>query len=188
MKRLLSACLAVLTAPLAAAQLDGLTRTPEAFIAAAEQGLAAELGLLDGGSLTRALRRAALQGRPVRLLLDPGALETRREGVDLAALTPTVQVRWMERAGSPLRRLIGRDGKQLLWRAVAPAQRADAAHAVAIKRFEDAWAAAAEALTEEQGLEVELKRLPDPSETEPHFIRRREIGAREESHADPSDP
>lgn len=160
----------------------------EDFVAGSAEGLDAVLSLLDGGALTQALRKLARSGAPLRLILDPAHAESRREGAALAALTPSAQLRWAEGAGQPLRRLIGRQGSQLVWRAGKAPSRADGAHGLAQGRFEAAWQAATAELPAGLRLEDELKRLPDPSEDQPHFIRRREAAAREEDHANPQDP
>lgn len=160
----------------------------EAYAARCSGGLDAELGLLDGGTLTQALRRLALQGAPLRVLLDPSALETRREGEALLALTPSVQVRWSGKAAHPFRRLLGAQKEQLLWKAGSEPSRADAVWDFASKRFEAAWAAATPDLPEALRLEDELRRLPDPTESQPHFIRRKEGASREADHEDDQDP
>lgn len=181
--------LAALTAGLGASQPQALSpaaKTPEDF-SASVRGLDAELGLLDGGSLTQALRKLAGEGRPLRLLLDPSSAATRREGAALAALTPSTQVRWKKGAGRPLRRLLSHDGGLLVWKAWAPPERADGVRPQALQRFEQDWVLASSELPEDLNLEDELKRLPDPSVNEPHIIRRREAGASEEGHEDPTD-
>lgn len=184
-----------LTAGLGAAEPAPLSPTaapgPEAFVAECGEGLDAELSYLDGGTLTQALRALALKGAPLRLLLDPATIETRREGSALAGLTPTTQVHWQDRAGKPLRRLIGRHG-QWAWRAGLGGSRADGARDLAAQRFEAAWTVASPGLPEGLALEDELRGMPDPSEDQPRIIRRREAGAQPEesgpeSHADPAD-
>jgi hypothetical protein len=163
--------------------------SPEAFIAAAVARLDAELGLLDGGSLTGALKDQAASGRPLRLLLDPGNPETRREGSALAALSPSVQVRWMESAGRPHRRLLVDGARQMLWRPGGDATRADAAVEVALQRFEAAWAAAMTSLPSHLRLEDQLQSLPDPREQTPHIIRRKDSATKEATtHEDDQDP
>ncbi len=58
------------------------------------RSLDAELSLLDGGPLSLALGQAAARGVHLRLLLDPREGDTRFEGAALAALSPSVEVRW----------------------------------------------------------------------------------------------
>lgn len=183
---------AFLAAPLpaedvAALAVSATVESAEAFALSQSAGLDADLSLLDGGSLTQALRSLALQGVPLRAILDPTLSDTRREGSALGALTPTAQVRWLVGAGKPLRRLIGRE-KQLLWRPGADPSRADGAREAALQRFEAAWTAAAAGLPEALSLEDELQKLPDPSEAQPRIIRRREAGARQESENEDEDP
>jgi hypothetical protein len=154
------------------APLSPSAQAPEAFAAGAE-ALDAQLGVLDGGVLTQALRGLARKGAPLRLLLDPAQRGTRREGQALAQLSPSAQVRWLEGAGQPLRRLLSPVG-QLVWRAGEDAARADGGLAKARERFEHAWAAAKKRLPESQRLEDELRGLPDPREGVPHLSRRRD--------------
>lgn len=171
--------LAVLALGLAAPwTVSAATPTAQAFVAAAVQGLDAELRLLDGGNLTKALRDLALGGAPLRVLLDPSLESSRREGARLAALGPTVQVRWLEGSGTPVRRLLSADG-HLAWRPGRPPGRSDATLPLARERFARAWERALRAPPEGLLLEDELKGLPDPSEGTPRIIRRREAGARE---------
>lgn len=195
MKAAFLALALVLAAGLGAAEPAPLSPTaapgPEAFLPECGDGLDAELSYLDGGTLTQALRALAQTGAPLRLLLDPTTVETRREGAALARLTPSTQVHWLEGAGKPLRRLVGRHG-QWAWRAGQSGSRADGARDLAAQRFEAAWAAAAAALPEGLALEDELSGMPDPSEGQPRIIRRKEAGAQPEeseteSHADPAD-
>lgn len=188
----LGLCLALAGAGSGAEQAQGLSPSaqelPEAYVARCSVGLDAELGLLDGGTLTQALRGLVAQGVTVRLLLDPASLDTRREGQALAALSASAQVRWSPKAGRPIRRLIGAQQEQMLWRSGAGPSRADGAWRAAESRFEAEWAKATPDLPEALRLEDELKRLPDPTEDQPHFIRRKDAAAREDSHADDQDP
>lgn len=158
--------------PAASAALSPTAQAPESFAAEAAS-LDALLGRLDGGALTQALRALALKGAPLRLLLDPAQAETRREGLALSRLTPSAQVRWLEGAGKPLRRLLSPAG-QLLWRPGNDASRADDGLARARKRFEREWQGAALSLPEGQRLEDELHGLPDPRVGVPHLSRRRD--------------
>lgn len=176
------------TAEAAQAAHGTAPETSEAYVGRCKQGLDAELGLLDGGTLTQALRRLAAQGTPLRLLLDPDAMETRREGESLLALTPSTQIRWSGKAAHPFRRLLGAQHEQLLWKAGTEPSRADGAWGIALKRFELDWAAATPDLPEALRLEDELHRLPDPTESQPHFIRRKEGASKEAGHEDDQDP
>jgi hypothetical protein len=169
-----------------AALLSPSAQSREDFVAASASGLDASLSLLDGGPLTHALHALALSGTAMRLLLDPAQADTRREGAALAQLTPTAQVRWLPRAGSPMRRLLRPDA-QLLWRGGAEPSRADGALSAARQRFDADWARAAQSLPEAQRLEDELKRLPDPSEGTPHLSRRKDAVDRSKDDADPED-
>jgi hypothetical protein len=176
--------------PLAAAGPKGSTPAakPEDFIAAATGGVDGELGYLDGGRLTQALRRHGALGRPLRLLLDPRSADTRREGLRLAALSPSVQVRWADDAGRPQRRLWADSKRLLRWRPGSEPRWDDAGAAAAALDFEARWARAALEPPRHLRLEDQLQALPNPYEQTPHITRRREGVAKDESHADAEDP
>jgi hypothetical protein len=135
----------------------------------------AELGSLSGGPLSRALEAAARSGRALRLLLDPTLASTRMEGERLASISPCAQVRWD--LGPLLRRRWLRiDGTlQLVWRSGTLPQTLSATSEAG--RFEDAWKPAGRRPPEAMRLKDLLFALPDPRETSPHYVRRRDGGA-----------
>lgn len=162
--------------------MGAAAETAEAFVAASRGGLDAELGFLDGGSLTQALLAAAKTGLPMRLLIDPTERSSREAGYALQAASATAQVRWSRNAGRPQRHLLSDGSRHMHWRAGTDPWRADATYALALDRFEKAWKNAEETLPQAQLLEDDLQRLPDPSEKDPHFIRRREGAAKDDEH------
>jgi len=141
----------------------------------ARVGVDAELGALGGGPLTLALRKAARRGLSLRILLDPSQADTRALGAGLAALSATAQVRWHPGA-QDLRRWLRLDqARQLAWyageNASAPASEG------AARRFERDWQGAWREIPESYRLNEQLRALPDPSETSPHYVRRAGNGA-----------
>ena len=158
-------------------------------VSAAARSLDAELSLLDGGPLSLALGDAARQGRRLRLLLDPRESDTRAEGAALAALSPTVQVRWSRAAGEPLRWILADGSLALAWGADAAARdgsgralREECSQA----RFDRAWDQASASLPMGLRLSDQLHALPDPRVADPHYIRRRQGAEDGEDHADPA--
>jgi hypothetical protein len=175
-------------APSAAATATTGQSAAEA-VSKAARSLDAELSLLDGGPLSLALRQAAREGRRMRLLLDPAESDTRAEGAALAAVSPTVQVRWSRAAGVPFRWILADGDLALAWDAEAGARnRADRAlrEACSRTRFDQAWAQASQGLPEGMRLSDQLHALPDPRVADPHYIRRRQGSEDGEDHADPA--
>lgn len=140
-----------------------------ADVDAGKGALDAELGTLDGGSLTQALMRAARRGRRLRLLLDPYDKDSRVQGALLEGLSPTVQVRWREgefpaswmRIAGVGQRVWGPGGGPL------PGVPPPTEHG-----FEKAWASAEKDLPRALPLRDQLEALPDPRETSPHYVSR----------------
>ena len=158
-------------------------------VSQAARSLDAELSLLDGGPLSAALGRAARQGRRLRLILDPRESETRAQGAVLAALSPSVEVRWRSAAGEPLRWMLADGALALAWGGLDgprgpgdPGPHADFTR----QRFERAWSRASLTLPESLRLSDQLHALPDPSVADPHYIRRRQGADDGEDHADPT--
>lgn len=160
--------------PVAAAAVAPIS--PASFAAAAVLKVDGELALLDGGPLSLALAQTAREGRQLRLLLDPEQRSTRLQGLALAGLSATAQVRWKPRAGKRQRRLLADGVRLLTWSAgySAEATADPGLLALAQQRFERLWSGAQLQLPESQRLDDALKALPDPTESDPHFIRRRE--------------
>jgi hypothetical protein len=158
-------------------------------VSAAARSLDAELSLLDGGPLSLALGQAARRGRRLRLLLDPRESDTRAEGAALAALSPSVQVRWSLAAGEPLRWILADGDLAMAWDAEAgPRDRSDRGLRAACSqaRFDQAWSQASAGLPEGMRLTDQLHALPDPRVADPHYIRRRQGSEDGEDHADPA--
>jgi hypothetical protein len=126
----------------------------------------------------------------LRLLLDPRQRATRLQGMALRSISATVQVRWSRGAGKPQRWLLADGALALAWDAKAGALRpGDAAlPALTLERFERDWSKAAAELPEGQRLDDQLKALPDPTEGQPHFIRRRQGAGHGAENADPANP
>jgi hypothetical protein len=158
-------------------------------VSAAARSLDAELSLLDGGPLSLALEQAARRGRHLRLLLDPREADTRAEAAALASLSPGVEVRWSLAAGEPLRWITADGALALAWDAGAglrdthdPALR----EACGRTSFDRSWSKASAGLPEGVRLADQLHALPDPRESDPHYIRRRQGSEDGEDHADPA--
>jgi hypothetical protein len=132
----------------------------------------AELGALDGGPLSKALKRAANAGRRLRVLLDPLRAESRAVGAALASITPSTEVRWC-RSGRMGRRWMDIDGlKQLAWYSGEDPRALTPASGAALERFEDDWSSGARRLPEALRLSDQLQSLPDPREKNPHYTLR----------------
>jgi hypothetical protein len=180
----------VLPAPAPSASATATTGQSAALaVSGATRSLDAELSLLNGGPLSLALRQAARQGRRLRLLLDPREDDTRAEGAALAALSPSVQVRWSRAAGEPLRWILADGSLALAWDADSGARdRSDRAlrDACSQAQFDQAWSQASPGLPEGMRLSDQLHALPDPRVADPHYIRRRQGSEDGEDHADPA--
>jgi hypothetical protein len=158
-------------------------------VSAAARSLDADLSLLDGGPLSVALGQAARQGLRLRLLLDPRESDTRAEGAVLAALSPSVEVRWSVAAGEPLRWILADGNLAMAWDAQAGARdRSDPGLRASCSqsRFDQAWSKASAGLPEGMRLTDQLHALPDPRVEDPHYIRRRQGSEDGEDHADPA--
>ena len=155
-------------------------------VARADASLDGVLGELDGGPLTQALTLAVIQGRRLRLLLDPRQRPTRLAGLELQALSPTVEVRWSRWAGHPLRWLLVDSTLALAWQPDATRTATDAGMDRA--GFERRWSQASTKLPEGLRLDDQLKALPDPSDQRPHYIRRRQGAGPGDDHANPARP
>jgi|GEM_PF-2892692 hypothetical protein len=156
-------------------------------VSEAARSLDAQLSLLDGGPLSLALEQAARRGRHLRLLLDPREADTRAEGAALAALSPSVEVRWSSSAGEPLRWISADGALALAWDAEAglrdihqPALR----EACGQSSFDKSWSKASPGLPLGLRLADQLHALPDPRVADPHYIRRRQGSEDGEDHAD----
>jgi hypothetical protein len=140
-----------------------------ADVASGTGAIDAELGTLDGGSLTRSLMRAARRGRRLRLLLDPYDKDSRVQGALLQGLSPTVQVRWRERGSDAGWVDIAGVG-QLVW---GPDGHPRPSLSPGMENgFEDAWIHAEKDLPRVLRLRDQLEALPDPRETSPHYVSR----------------
>jgi hypothetical protein len=193
MKALVAGLALLAASPAPAQTLPGPGPVESAALAVSRStaSLDAELAQLDGGPLTQALESAARQGRRLRLVLDPRQRPTRQEGSALSALSPTVEIRWRKGAGRPLRWLLSDGALALAWDPASGARAPGDGALAALnrERFELRWAQASADLPEGLRLDDQLKSLPDPSEGQPHYIRRRQgAGAGDDDHADPASP
>jgi hypothetical protein len=163
--------LALLPAPRAFAQAPARAGSLElaADVAAGKGAVDAELGTLDGGSLTRALTRAARQGRRLRLLLDPYDKDSRVQGALLEGAGPGVHVRWRHEGASRPRWMDVAGVGQLAWGPGGPSRPVSPGAEAA---FGKAWASAEKDLPRFLPLRDQLEALPDPRETSPHYVSR----------------
>jgi hypothetical protein len=152
------------------------------FANAAKLSLCGELSVLDGGPLSQALVQAAQRGVHLRLILDSSDRGTRLQGRALqrlaVAMSPTaasaVELRWRHGAGRSQRRLQADDARLLRWTLGEEPRRDDAGAAAFRRGFEKRWPLAVASLPEAQALDDDLKALPDPRESDPRIVRRRD--------------
>lgn len=135
----------------------------------------AQLGVLDGGPLTMALRRAAHAHRRLSLVLDPYDPSSRAEGLHLEALSPRVHVRWRSGLGAQKRFMdvVGLGA----WSWPAQGSPTPLPTNSASERFSSAWRHARRVPPRELLLREQLRALPDPREEDPHYVRRAPGGA-----------
>ncbi|HTB23427.1 MAG TPA: hypothetical protein VK914_12075 [bacterium] len=143
---------------------------PGAALALSSGAVDAELGTLDGGPLTRAMAKAAKQGRTLRLLLDPYDQDSRIQSDRLEGLGPAVSVRWIPDM-SNRSRWMGLAGLGRLRWTEGQEPRLDPAPLDGAF-FDKDWARGWRALPRALRLRDQLDALPDPRERSPHFVRR----------------
>ena len=158
--------------PADSAQVPGPARIldPDAALAMSTLDVDAELGTVDGGSLTRALARAARQGRELRILLDPYDKDSRMQGAALEGAGPAVRIRWQPGMSNRRRWMSLQGLGWLTWTEGRKPVLTPPPYTGGF--FAGDWGRAWRSLPRALRLRDQLEALPDPRETSPHYVSR----------------